>query len=135
MVAQTKFNLDSSQFRVRFIFDVFHPVGSAILIASVTQVALNLVQHGVNPRGGGVVFVLLDELMRGIPFASQSQFHRLEQIIVRRAHGVCFTAEPARLQDDECLMEHKFWPHVGRVDNVFGNRNPVCSCVGTENHS
>jgi glycine dehydrogenase len=30
------------------------------------------------------------------------------------------------------LREHKFWPSVGRVDNVFGDRNPVCSCVGME---
>lgn len=33
------------------------------------------------------------------------------------------------------LHEFKFWPHVGRVDNVFGDRNPVCSCVGMENYS
>ena len=30
------------------------------------------------------------------------------------------------------LLEYKFWPHVSRVDNVFGDRNPVCSCVGME---
>ena len=30
------------------------------------------------------------------------------------------------------LHEHKFWPGVGRIDNVFGDRNPVCSCVGME---
>jgi len=28
------------------------------------------------------------------------------------------------------LREHKFWPAVGRVDNVYGDRNPVCSCPG-----
>ncbi len=33
------------------------------------------------------------------------------------------------------LHEFKFWPHVGRVDNVFGDRNPVCSCVGMEDYS
>jgi glycine dehydrogenase len=33
------------------------------------------------------------------------------------------------------LHEFKFWPHVSRVDNVFGDRNPVCSCVGMENYS
>jgi glycine dehydrogenase len=26
----------------------------------------------------------------------------------------------------------KFWPAVGRVDNVYGDRNLVCSCAGME---
>lgn len=26
------------------------------------------------------------------------------------------------------LREHKFWPYVGRVDNVWGDRNLMCSC-------
>ncbi len=30
------------------------------------------------------------------------------------------------------LKDHKFWPAVGRIDNVFGDRNPVCTCVGME---
>ena len=29
----------------------------------------------------------------------------------------------------------KFWPSVGRVDNVYGDRNLVCSCVGMEAHA
>ena len=33
------------------------------------------------------------------------------------------------------LHDYKFWRHVGRVDNVFGDRNPVCSCVGMENYT
>jgi glycine dehydrogenase len=28
--------------------------------------------------------------------------------------------------------QNKFWPAVGRIDNVFGDRNLVCSCVGME---
>ncbi|HTA95624.1 MAG TPA: aminomethyl-transferring glycine dehydrogenase, partial [Verrucomicrobiae bacterium] len=32
------------------------------------------------------------------------------------------------------LHDYKFWPHVSRVDNVFGDRNPVCSCEGMENY-
>jgi glycine dehydrogenase len=28
------------------------------------------------------------------------------------------------------LKAHKFWPAVGRVDNAYGDRNLVCSCVG-----
>ena len=30
------------------------------------------------------------------------------------------------------LRSHKFWPAVGRIDNVHGDRNLVCSCVGME---
>jgi glycine dehydrogenase len=36
-------------------------------------------------------------------------------------------AYPTRHQRD-----FKFWPAVGRVDNVFGDRNPVCTCAGME---
>ncbi len=28
--------------------------------------------------------------------------------------------------------EHKFWPTVGRVDNVYGDRHVVCTCVSVE---
>ncbi|MBT8037638.1 MAG: aminomethyl-transferring glycine dehydrogenase [Verrucomicrobiae bacterium] len=31
-----------------------------------------------------------------------------------------------------CQREHKFWPSVGRIDNVHGDRNLVCSCAGME---
>ena len=30
------------------------------------------------------------------------------------------------------VREHKFWPAVSRIDNVFGDRNLVCSCVGMD---
>jgi glycine dehydrogenase len=30
------------------------------------------------------------------------------------------------------LREFKFWPHVSRIDNVYGDRNLVCSCAGME---
>ena len=31
------------------------------------------------------------------------------------------------------LREHKFWPAVARVDNVYGDRNLFCSCPSVEN--
>jgi glycine dehydrogenase len=33
---------------------------------------------------------------------------------------------------DKWTRASKFWPAVGRVDNVYGDRNLVCSCVGIE---
>jgi glycine dehydrogenase len=26
------------------------------------------------------------------------------------------------------LIDAKYWPPVGRVDNVFGDRNLICAC-------
>ena len=30
------------------------------------------------------------------------------------------------------LKDHKFWPACGRIDNVFGDRNLICSCAGMD---
>jgi len=30
------------------------------------------------------------------------------------------------------VREDKYWPPVGRIDNVFGDRNLVCTCAGVE---
>ena len=32
------------------------------------------------------------------------------------------------------LKENKFWPSVGRVDDAYGDRNLICSCVSTEEY-
>jgi len=32
------------------------------------------------------------------------------------------------------LRKHKFWPYVGRIDNVHGDRNLICSCAGMEEY-
>ncbi|MEJ1971090.1 MAG: aminomethyl-transferring glycine dehydrogenase [Lacunisphaera sp.] len=42
-----------------------------------------------------------------------------------------YTRETAAFPDKHTRAA-KFWPAVGRVDNVYGDRNLVCSCVGME---
>ena len=32
-------------------------------------------------------------------------------------------------------LQHKFWPSVGRIDNVFGDRNLICSCPPLESYT
>ncbi len=34
----------------------------------------------------------------------------------------------------EYLKSHKVWPSVNRIDNVYGDRNLVCSCPSIENY-
>ncbi len=33
------------------------------------------------------------------------------------------------------VRERKFWPSVSRIDNVYGDRNLVCTCAGMEEYS
>ncbi len=33
------------------------------------------------------------------------------------------------------VRARKFWPAVGRIDNVYGDRNLVCSCAGMDEYS
>ena len=33
------------------------------------------------------------------------------------------------------LRVHKFWPYIGRVDNVYGDRNLICTCDTVEEFS
>ena len=42
-----------------------------------------------------------------------------------------YTRERAAFPDAHTRAS-KFWPSVGRVDNVYGDRNLVCSCAGME---
>ncbi len=35
---------------------------------------------------------------------------------------------------NEYIKDNKFWPPVGRVDNVYGDRNLVCSCPSLDEY-
>jgi glycine dehydrogenase len=34
----------------------------------------------------------------------------------------------------EFLKGHKYWPTVNRIDNVYGDRNLICTCPSIENY-
>ena len=36
---------------------------------------------------------------------------------------------------DKFTRQHKFWPTVGRIDNVHGDRNLVCTCAPMEDYA
>jgi glycine dehydrogenase len=33
------------------------------------------------------------------------------------------------------LRKQKYWPPVNRIDNVHGDRNPVCTCEGMDTYA
>ena len=43
-----------------------------------------------------------------------------------------YSRNEAVCPDENCDYSVKYWPPVGRVDNVFGDRNLVCSCPPME---
>ena len=45
-----------------------------------------------------------------------------------------YSQQRAFFPTDDTLQE-KYWPPVGRVDNVFGDKNLVCTCPPVEDYS
>lgn len=46
-----------------------------------------------------------------------------------RAYGRDYAAFPL-----DYVRKHKFWPTVGRVDDVYGDKNLICSCPSMDNY-
>ena len=75
-----------------------------------------------------------------VPFMSSSADSRSHESFAGRWQVVCCRCcrSSARAQAAYpalWLREHKFWPVVGRIDNVYGDRNPVCTCASMDWHN
>lgn len=58
--------------------------------------------------------------------------HTLDDILDvdwQRAYGKEVACRPLAY-----LKEHKAWPYVNRIDNVYGDRNLICSCPSIESY-
>lgn len=45
-----------------------------------------------------------------------------------------YTRETAAFPAPWVRADNKFWPTVGRIDNVYGDRNLVCTCPPVESY-
>jgi glycine dehydrogenase len=59
--------------------------------------------------------------------------HTLETILVEGASRA-YSRREAVCPDPNMDYSVKYWPPVGRVDNVYGDRNLVCSCPPLESY-
>ncbi|MGR3992670.1 MULTISPECIES: aminomethyl-transferring glycine dehydrogenase [Pseudomonas] len=57
--------------------------------------------------------------------------HTAAELVGEWAHG--YSREQA-VYPLPSLVEAKYWPPVGRVDNVFGDRNLICACPSIESY-
>ena len=62
---------------------MFDLVGAAIPIPAIVPIAFDLMQDGVYPRSDHVRFVLLHQLMGGIPLARRGEVDSLEEMLVQ----------------------------------------------------
>ncbi len=67
-----------------------------------------------------------NNLLKNAPHTAQS----VTQNVWDRPYSRQQAAYPAK-----ALKEHKYWPPVARVDNVYGERNLVCACLPIEEYS
>jgi hypothetical protein len=81
-----KLGPDGNQFRARLIVNPIKPARAAIPIPGIAEVAFDLVQHSMKPRGRRIVFMLLHQFMRRVPIAGLRQFDGFQQLIVRQFH-------------------------------------------------
>lgn len=55
------------------------------------------------------------------------------QVVTQEAWGRQYSREQAAFPS--AFTRHsKFWPYVGRIDNVYGDRNLVCTCLAIEEY-
>lgn len=53
--------------------------------------------------------------------------HTLQMIICNKWEYP-YSREKAAFPDPKLKTQNKFWPSVGRIDNVYGDLNLICSC-------
>ena len=51
---------------------------------------------------------------------------------IREAYLAFFAEKGCVRYPSASLVDGKYWPPVGRVDNVYGDRNLVCACPSIE---
>ena len=54
--------------------------------------------------------------------------------MLRPDSELSYDREKAIFPDEQSDKSAKYWPPVGRIDNVYGDRNLVCSCPSMENY-
>ena len=79
----------------------------------------------------------LDELQRFVDAMAKirKEIAELPQILKNAPHtesSVCGHWDHSYTREEACFPNQpkkKFWPAVNRIDNVYGDRNLVCSCT------
>lgn len=56
------------------------------------------------------------------------------EFLLRPDSEIAYSRQQAIFPDKMAAMDAKYWPPVSRVDNVYGDKNLICSCASIEEY-
>jgi len=105
------------------------PVGGTLMIEPTESESLYEIERFC--RAMNLIYAEYEKVLDGEWPADNNPLHNaphtLDAVIEDSALRV-YSRKEAVCPDPELDYRVKYWPPVGRVDNVYGDRNLVCSC-------
>ena len=77
---------DRGEFREGIGILVERMCNASVPIAAVASIAVDLVQHGVQPIRGGIALVPLGDRVRGLPVSGESAINSVDQLFFAACH-------------------------------------------------
>ncbi len=83
-------------------------------------------------RAMNLIYEEYEKVRQGVWPADDNPLHNAPHTIdavLDDSPSRCYSRKEAACPDPQVDYRVKYWPPVGRVDNVYGDRNLVCSCA------
>ncbi len=111
------------------------PVGGTLMIEPTESESLYEIERFC--RAMNLIYQEYEKVRAGVWPADNNPLHNaphtLDAILAEDTPRT-YTRQEAVCPDPSMDYRVKYWPPVGRVDNVFGDRNLVCSCPPVESY-
>ncbi|MFN7841397.1 MAG: aminomethyl-transferring glycine dehydrogenase [Pirellula sp.] len=111
------------------------PVGGTLMIEPTESESLQELDRFC--RAMNSIFAEYEKVRDGLWQADNNPLHNAPHTLdsILEGSDLPYTRREAVCPDLEANYAVKYWPPVGRVDNVFGDRNLVCSCPPVESYA
>lgn len=111
------------------------PVGGTLMIEPTESESLQELDRFC--RAMNSIFAEYEKVRDGLWPADNNPLHNAPHTLDSILEGseLPYSRREAVCPDAEANYAVKYWPPVGRVDNVFGDRNLVCSCPPVESYA
>ena len=111
------------------------PVGGTLMIEPTESESLYEIERFC--RAMNLIYAEYQKVRAGVWPVDNNPLHNAPHTldaILSEADPRVYTRQEAVCPDPEVDYRVKYWPPVGRVDNVYGDRNLVCSCPPVESY-